>query len=172
MRHLILAGAVLAALAGVLPATATAAAEEKAPDFTLEDLHGSEVTLSDVLADGPVILDFWATWCKPCLEALPALQALSDEFADEGLTILAVSIDDPRSRSKIGSTMRSLGVDLQVLLDQDKTAASLYRVTSVPATYLIDRDGIVVYSHRGYRDGDDRLLAHEVKALIRGGREE
>ena len=153
----------------VLIPGAFAASGEIAPDFTLENLHGERVTLSDVLADGPVILDFWASWCGPCRKALPALQVLAREYSDE-VTVLTVSIDDPRSRPKIGSTMRSLGLKMPVLLDSDKTVASLYRVVSVPSTFLIASDGGIVTVHSGYRDGDMRLLASELDRLLSEGK--
>ncbi len=160
------AAAILAALLAL--GGAAVAAEEIAPDFTLPDLKGEDVTLSDALADGPVVLDFWATWCKPCRKAMPKLRDLAREFADDGVTVLAVSIDDPRSRAKVASTARSLGLESPVLLDGDKTVASLYRVHSVPTTILIDRDGTVASVHRGYRDGDEAILAREIRELLAG----
>jgi peroxiredoxin len=160
-------GTVLAAALILIPA-AFAASGEIAPDFTLENLRGDRITLSDALADGPVILDFWATWCGPCRKALPALQELATEFGDD-VTVLTVSIDDPRSRSKIGSTMRSLGLKMPVLLDSDKSIASLYRVVSVPSTFLIASDGTIAKVHSGYRDGDMRLLASELGRLLSEG---
>ncbi len=147
------------------------AGDEQAVDFTLDNLRDKPVTLSDALAEGPVILDFWATWCKPCRHALPALQELANKYADE-VTVLTVSIDDPRSRSKIASTMRALGVKLPVLLDGDKYVASLYRVTSVPATFLIAGDGTIAAVHHGYRDGDMDLLAVELDLLLAEGASE
>ena len=153
----------------ILIPAAFAASEEWAPDFTLENLRGERITLSEVLADGPVILDFWASWCGPCRKALPALQELAIEHADD-VTVLTISIDDPRSRSKIGATMRSLGVKLPVLLDGDKTVASLYRVSSVPSTFLIAADGSIAAVHNGYRDGDTRLLASELTRLLSEGK--
>jgi thiol-disulfide isomerase/thioredoxin len=147
------------------------AGDEQAVDFTLDNLRGEPITLSEALAEGPVILDFWATWCKPCRHALPALQKLANKHADQ-VTVLTVSIDDPRSRSKIASTMRSLGVKLPVLLDGDKYVASLYRVTSVPATFLIEGDGTIAAVHHGYRDGDMDLLATELDHILSGGTSE
>ena len=163
-------GSTLAFVLILIPA-AFAGSGEKAPDFTLEDLRGQRITLSDALAEGPVILDFWATWCRPCKKALPALQALADEY-DDKVTVLTVSIDDPRSRSRIGSTIRALGLKLPVLLDGDKTVASLYRVTSVPSTFLIASDGAIAGVHNGYRDGDTRLLAAELARLLSEGKTE
>jgi len=157
-------------LMAIAIACGTAAAPARAataPDFTLESLEGERLTLSDALARGPVILDFWATWCKPCRKALPALQTLADAHGD-AVTVWAVSIDDPRSRAKIGPTLRALGVEVPALLDRDKEVAALYRVTSVPATFLIAADGTVAYEHVGYRDGDTARLEAALRELLDG----
>ena len=156
----IVAAAVLIGTAAAVPARA-----ETAPDFTLESLSGDRLALSDALARGPVILDFWATWCKPCRKALPALQALADAHG-EAVTVWTVSIDDPRSRARIGPTLRALDVDLPALIDADKEVAALFRVTSVPATFLIAPDGTVAYEHVGYRDGDTERLAAALSGLL------
>lgn len=141
---------------------------ETAPDFTLEDLRGDPVTLSDVLADGPVILDFWATWCKPCRKALPKLQKLAKKYEGR-VQVLTVSIDDPRSRARIAPTVRSMGVKLTVLIDGDKSVASLYRVASVPSTFLIAADGSIATVHSGYRDGEIDVLEQELEKLLSEG---
>ncbi len=157
----------LAALLAV-PATAAAAPADlgPAPAFTLETHAGGRTSLADHLENGPVIIDFWATWCGPCRKALPHLQALQDQYRDQGLTVLAVSIDDPRNQPKIGGFVRSQKLDFPILLDGDSRVARLYRVASVPSTFLVSPEGRVVALHRGYRDGDEKLLAAEVAELF------
>lgn len=159
-----------AALAVVLvlasPALALAGTgQETAPDFTLDDLRGDPVTLTDALADGPVIVDFWATWCRPCRRALPRLQKLAVKYEGR-VRVLAVSIDGPRSRAQIAPTVRTLGLTMPVLLDADKTVASLYRVTTIPTTFLIAPDGRIAAVHNGFRDGEIKRLAAEIDRLL------
>ncbi|MBA4377383.1 MAG: hypothetical protein C0395_01780 [Gemmatimonas sp.] len=151
------------------PAGAAAAAERDlgpAPDFTLETVAGDRTTLGEALAHGPVILDFWATWCGPCRQALPALQVLHERYASRGLSVLAVSVDEPRNRPKIGATARALGLTIPVLIDTEKRASQLYRVEAVPMTFLIDREGRIRSLHRGYRQGDAELLEQELLPLL------
>ena len=164
-----IAAALAVALVLAGPANAQLrAGRESAPDFTLDDLRGDPVTLSDVLADGPVILDFWATWCRPCRKALPRLQKLATQYEGR-VRVLTVSIDDPRSRTKIAPTVRSLGLTMPVLLDGDKTVASLFRVTSIPMTFLIASDGRIAAVHNGYRDGEMNKLESELNRLLAEG---
>ncbi|MBC8424403.1 TlpA family protein disulfide reductase [bacterium] len=137
-----------------------------APRFTLETVGGEKLSLDDALAEGPVILDFWATWCGPCRKALPHMQELYEAHHEDGLTVLAISIDEPRNRPKINSTVRSLGLTFPVLVDGDKEVARLYRVDSVPTTFIISQAGRVTAYHRGYREGDEKLLAREIRELL------
>jgi peroxiredoxin len=137
-----------------------------APDFSLESVSGDRTSLGEALARGPVILDFWATWCGPCRQALPALQVLHERYASRGLTVLAVSTDEPRNRPKIGATARALGLTFPILIDAEKRASQLYRVEAIPMTFLIDREGRIRALHRGYRQGDVGLLERELLLLL------
>jgi peroxiredoxin len=156
------------AMACLVTGNAAAADQDlgPAPAFTLESTAGGRVALAAALDRGPVIVDFWATWCGPCRQALPGLQKLHERYSDRGLTILAVSTDEPRNRPKIGSTARSLGLAFPVLIDADKRAAQLYRVESIPMTFLIDREGRLRSMHRGFRPGDIDVLEQELLPLL------
>ena len=161
----------LAALAGliILVAGFALSAKTRAPDFALPDLEGREMKLSEVLAGGPVIVDFWATWCKPCIKAFPELQEILDDYRDCGLRVLAVSIDGPRSSSRVKSLMASKGNTFDVLLDPSQRVARKFHVTSIPRTVLIDRDGTVVYAVTGYRPTNSKQLAAAVSGLFPEG---
>jgi cytochrome c biogenesis protein CcmG/thiol:disulfide interchange protein DsbE len=139
-----------------------------APDFTLEAYGGGRIRLADQLGRGPLIVDFWATWCAPCVQALPHLQTLYRRYADQGLQVLAVSQDDPRSQPKIGAFVRSRKLTFPVLLDADHRVARLFGVATVPTTFLISAAGRVVALQRGYRVGDEKILAAGVEALLAG----
>jgi len=137
-----------------------------APAFALASVTGERTALKDALERGPVILDFWATWCAPCRQALPALQQLHERYAARGLTVLAVSTDEPRNQPKIGGVARALGLTFPILIDTDKRASQLYRVEAIPMTFLIDRDGRIRSLHRGYREGDAAQLERELLPLL------
>jgi len=137
-----------------------------APDFTLPLRGGGDATLSETWAGGPVILDFWATWCAPCKKALPRYQAIYDKYKDQGLTIFAISQDDPRSQAKIGAFFASQKLTFPVLLDGDQKVGQLFGVQTLPVTVVIDGRGHVRAVHHGYRDGDERLLERQIAEIL------
>ena len=111
-----------------------------APDFRLPDLAGEEVNLSD-FEGKPVLLNFWAGWCRPCKEEMPYLQQVYEEWSDRGLVVLTVNLGD--SRSEVNRFMQSNRLSLPVLLDTKQSLAQKYNVASIPTTFFIDKDGIV-----------------------------
>ena len=148
----------------------SAAPEAKmAPEFTLPDLAGEDVVLSERLKEGPVIVDFWATWCKPCIKAFPDLQEIFDNYKDCGLSVFAISIDGPRSTSRVGALIKSKGNTFEVLLDPAQKVAKKFHVTSVPRTVLIDTDGEIVWAVTGYRPSNHVELGKAVASLFPEG---
>ena len=153
----------------VLSAAALGAGDAKAPDFSLPNIEGEEIRLSEVLAGGPVIIDFWATWCKPCIKAFPELQEVLDRYSACGLRVLAVSIDGPRSSSRVRSLMASKGNTFDVLLDPAQKVARKFHVTSVPRTVLVNTDGTIAYAVTGYRPTNHEQLSVAVGRLFPEG---
>ncbi|MGB5872502.1 MAG: TlpA disulfide reductase family protein [Bacteroidota bacterium] len=162
MRRFLVVFAALILMLGVQ--TAPAQSGREAPDFTLEDLDGDWVSLQDVVGDGPVLISFWATWCRPCLEELRELQILFEEYEPRGLMMLAISTDSERSIAKVKPLVRSKGYTFRVLLDTNSDVARLYYAQNIPYTVIIDSAGSIVYTHMGYRKGDEL----EVKEVIDG----
>ena len=163
-RSLVLAFAWTAALV-LSCANVSLAASEVAPDFTLKNMAGEDVKLTELLEDGPVVMDFWATWCKPCIKGFPQLQEIFDSYRSCGLKVLAVSIDGPKSTSRVGSFIKSKGYSFEVLLDSSQKVARKYHVSSVPRTVLIDTDGTIVYSVTGYRPTNHDELEKAIVAI-------
>ncbi len=165
-RRLAWPAVVLAVVLVLMGTSVSAGADRKAPEFTLPNLDGEDVTLSELLEDGPVIVDFWATWCKPCIKAFPDLQAIFDKYRDCGLKVVAISIDGPRSVSRVGSLIKSKGNTFEVLLDPSQSVARKFHVTSVPRTVLVRADGMVEYAVTGYRPKNHEELEAAVAGLF------
>ncbi len=114
----------------------------KMPNFTFPDINGKEVSLSD--HRGKVVLvNVWATWCPPCRQEMPSMQSLYEKFKGENFEILAVSIDS-EGREAVAPFMRKMNLTFPALLDPGETIRSLYGITGVPESFIIDKQGILV----------------------------
>jgi peroxiredoxin/YHS domain-containing protein len=119
-----------------------------APPFALKDLAGKPIS-NESLKGKVVLLDFWATWCAPCLKAMPELQALHRKYADRGFAVVGISIDEG-GPAKVRKFVSSKKITYPIALDSEKAPAwESYRVKAVPAAFLIDRDGQIVAQWRG-----------------------
>lgn len=132
---------------------------QSAPNFTVQTPQGNTVRLSDYKGQ-PVVLNFWATWCAPCLIEMPALEQIYRKYKDQGLVVLAVNQAEPADR--VSHYMYANGLSFPSVLDPDTGVARLYRVTGYPTTYLVDRQGNLRLLRRGaFSDASqiERLLS-------------
>jgi peroxiredoxin len=113
-----------------------------APEFTLERLEGGEIGLSD-LAGQPVIVNLWASWCPPCRAEMPALEAVYQTYADDGLEILAVNMSSQDSLPQAASFVQELGLSFPILLDRNGEVARLYQSRALPSTFFVDTEGVI-----------------------------
>jgi thiol-disulfide isomerase/thioredoxin len=150
----------------MIPATSSADEGVFANEISFQDLSGETVALESLLAEGPVILDFWATWCGPCKLAMPAWSKLADEYAEHGVRLVPVSWDHERMYPRITSWFDQQGFEFTSLVDPGKVAGRALGVVSLPTTYLIGADGRVLFSHVGYAQGDERLLESELRKVL------
>jgi len=158
-------------LAGVLLIPPAGSEEDQAqlplaPAFSLKNLDGQRVSLDDLLGRGPLLIDFWATWCKPCIKELPHLHELYLKYRDRGFQVVAVSEDSPRSLAKVRSFVAGNKYEFLVLLDENGTVQRKFNFRAIPYTILLDRDGHVIHSRMGYRPGDERVLEEKLLALL------
>lgn len=122
--------------------------------------------LKGTLSKGPALLVFWATWCKPCQNELPALKETFEKYQNQGLSLLAISLDSPRSLSKVKSFVKRSQLPYTFLLDPDGTESGKVFVKDIPYLLLVNSAGEVAYSHRGYRIGDEKEVAAQVAKLF------
>jgi len=165
-RRLLVGVAAVALLATAARPAAPALTDASAAHFTAHTLAGEPYDLAKALAKGPVLVDFWATWCHPCLDALPALEKLRAQYAGQGLSVVAVSIDGPRNYARVRPFAQRLGLKMPVVIDEDGSIAQKFQVSAVPTTFLIASDGHIVRTRSGYLPGEDAELAGAVRDLL------
>jgi peroxiredoxin len=146
------------------PSAPTAA---RPPDFELPRLDGGTERLSDHFGKNVVLIDFWATFCKPCLRAMPDLDALYRARRERGFVVLGVAIDGPGSTADVQAAVSRLGVSFPILLDQESRAVALYNPrASAPFSVLIARDGRVLAQREGYTTGAHAGLEQDIDAAL------
>ena len=121
----------------------------EAPEFNLENLAGDSITLSSYRGK-IVLLNFWATWCPPCRAEMPSMQKLQDRYAGDDMTVLAVDLQE--SRAAVEKFVDEYELAFAIPLDTDGRVGALYGVRSIPTTYIIGRDGMVIAGAVGGRD--------------------
>ncbi|MGZ3440536.1 MAG: TlpA disulfide reductase family protein, partial [Polyangia bacterium] len=137
----------------------------QASDFTLRDLDGKQIHLSDY-GGKVVLLDFWATWCVPCAAELPQLEELYQKRSGDGLVVLGIAMDGPESVAQVVPFARRYNLTFPTLLDEETRVVSIYNPKRVaPMTVLIDRRGIIARVRNGYNAGDEKLIADDVANL-------
>lgn len=137
------------------------------PQVTLKDINGKAVRL-DTLSNGgkPIIIDFFATWCKPCNRELSAICEVYDDWQEEtGVRLIAISIDQAHHINKVKPLVDQLGWPYEVLLDPNNELKQALSVQLIPYTLIVDGKGKIVYKHSGYVDGEEDELFEEVKKI-------
>ncbi len=138
-------------------------AKTAAPDFTVRDLEGKKVSLSD-FRGRLVFLNFWATWCPPCQEEMPSIERLYQSMKGKPFQILAVSVDN--DAGVVGRFRKSRGYTFPMFIDDQQKAAALYQTTGVPETFIISPKGIILYKIIGPEDwSSGKMLAGLMELL-------
>lgn len=153
----------------VLFATAqmTFAQKRSLPKVALKTMDNLDSGTLNFGNDGkPIVISFWATWCKPCVKELNTIAEEYEDWVDEtGVKIIAVSIDDSRNMSKVKPKVNALMWEYDIYCDPNRDFARAMGVSSVPHTFLLNADMEIVWQHKGYVDGDEIELYEKIKEL-------
>jgi peroxiredoxin len=149
------------------PKAAPALGGARAPDFELRSLAGTNVRLADHFGKDVVLIDFWATYCQPCLVALPHLDELYQKYRSQGFVVLAVAIDEAALGSRVRVEAAKLRLSFPVLLDPDTQVVARYNPRSTaPYSVLVGRDGRILSRREGYTVSDRAHLEEEVRGAL------
>ncbi|UCF70466.1 MAG: TlpA family protein disulfide reductase [candidate division WOR-3 bacterium] len=140
-----------------------------APTFTLEDVDGEIVNLDELLEKGPVMMSFWALWCKMCIKELDGLKPYAEEFDSLNITLLAISQDKTRSVPKVKPFATSHKWTYRIVLDPENMMRDLYNVQAMPTFFIIDQNRKIVFTHQGYKPGDEEIIIAKVRELYEQG---
>jgi thiol-disulfide isomerase/thioredoxin len=130
--------------------------EFKSPDnqyHQLKEFKGDQLT----------VVDFWATWCKPCIRAMPELNEMYNEYKDKGVGLNGINIDSPRNIAKVSPFTGSMGIEYPVLLDPDQKLMSDFNIVAVPTLIILDSEANVIFQHTGYNPGDQSTLRNKIE---------
>lgn len=157
---------VLPVLLALLLAPSAQALEpgDKAPQFSARSLDGTQ-TLSMSKYRGKVVyLDFWASWCGPCLKSLPMMEEMRKEFAASGLQVVAVNVDKDLGKAK--KFVQKHGIGYPSAQDPEGRLPGTFEVGTMPTSFVIDRNGVIRHIHRGFKPSDMEEIREQVRSLL------
>ena len=152
----------------LLTFSCVALAQDKIPNIQLKDLSGNMIDANLLENDGkPMIISFWATWCKPCLLELNTLNKLYESWQKElNVKIIAISYDDARTISKVGPMAKSKSWKFDIYTDENQELARVMGVNMIPHSFIYDCSGKLIKQHNSFAPGDEETLYEELKKLV------
>lgn len=135
-------------------------------DFRLKDLDNHWQQLSNLKGEKLTVIDFWATWCSPCIKVIPKLNALYNIYHEKGVQFIGLNIDSPKNNAKIKPFVNAYKIDYPVLKDPNSQVASRLNISSVPTLLVINSNNEIVFRHIGYNSGDEIIIEEELKKLL------
>ena len=137
------------------------------PSVDIKQLDGRLINTSQFDNNGdPIVISFWATWCKPCKKELNNIAEVYEEWQDEtNVKLIAISIDDARSVSKVAPYVNASGWEYEIYLDSNGDLKRALGVSTVPHTFLLNNKKQIIWQHKGYIDGDEEKLFEKINEL-------
>lgn len=142
-------------------------AQKRLPDVFIEDLQRQNVSAAQILnPNGPTIISFWATWCKPCLRELQAVNAELDEWqAATNVKLVAISTDDSRTRVRVPALVKSKNWQFEIYVDANGDLQRSMNILSIPHTLILNASGEIIYQHSAYAIGDEKQYFEVLRSL-------
>ncbi|MDC3250000.1 TlpA family protein disulfide reductase [bacterium] len=141
-------------------------AQKLLPDFLLETPSGEVYTRDDILGKGPVVINFWATWCIPCMAEMTQMIPIYEKYKSKGLQVVSISIDDSKTASKIPIFVRRKKFPFLILVDPAKDLYSRLGISNVPELLVLNSKGEILLHHQGYHPGDEKETEKLIESLF------
>ncbi len=141
-------------------------AAQNVKNFELKDIENNLRNYNELKGEKLTLIDFWATWCKPCNKAIPGLNKIYDSFKPKGVEIIGINCDGPRSISKVGPLSKSLNIQYPVLIDINSEIKTELNIIAMPTLVIVDANGKIVWIHEGFVDGDTEIIIEEIEKLL------
>ena len=155
---------VLAILVAIAPLTNAVTSEGQAGNFTLKSASGENIRLSEYRGQ-VVLINFWASWCGPCRQEMPHLDAIHKKYEPLGFTVFGVNVEQDRKMAD--KILRDIPVSFPILFDDNNQVSELYDVDAMPVTVMVDRNGEIRFMHRGYKPGYEEEYERQVRTLVK-----
>ena len=140
------------------------------PKVDIKTLEGEVFNTVDITNDGPIFISFWATWCKPCIKELKAINENYIDWQEEtGLKVIAISVDDTKSSSRVAPLVNGkFAWDFDVYLDENSEFKEKMNVGNIPHSFILDKNGKIVWQHTSYLPGDEQIIYDIIKKVANG----
>ena len=136
------------------------------PNLKVRLLNGSSTTLHQLSQDGPLLIDFWATWCVPCKKVMKYLNQYHEEYAEDNFKVLMINTDTPRSLGKVRGFIKSQDYSFNVGMDPNKVLSKKLNGMIMPTLILVDKGGIIKWRHQGYVAGEELEIEKQIKQVL------
>lgn len=142
------------------------ASAQQLPDVRVENADGKTISTRELTGKKPLIISFWSLACKPCIQELNAINDQLDEWHEQAdFEVIAVSVDDVRMKAAAKAKSRSFGWDFTCIFDENQTLKRAMNVSLTPQSFVVDKEGKIVFSHSGYTPGSEQLLLDKILEL-------
>ena len=145
----------------------TSLSAQNVKNFELKDIENNIRNYNELKGEKLTLIDFWATWCKPCNKAIPELNKIYDLFKTQGVEIIGINCDGPRSVSKVAPLSKSLKIQYPVLIDINSEIKTELNILALPTLLIVDANDKVVWFHEGFVSGDTEIIIAEIKKLLK-----
>ena len=136
-------------------------------NFQLKDIGNTTRSFNELKGENLTLIDFWATWCKPCNKAIPELNLIYEVYKPKGLEIIGINCDGPRSVSKVGPLSKSLNIKYPVLIDINSELKTDLNIMALPTLLMVDSNGKIVWIHEGFVSGDSEIIVSQIEKLLK-----